>query len=57
VPGHGGPLPQERAQQLLAEDVAYLDALAAQGGDAPLPEGRRSATQKQIHTANLAAVS
>ncbi len=37
VPGHGGPLPQERAAQLLVEDVAYLDALAAHGGDAPLP--------------------
>ena len=61
VPGHGAPLNTAQAQTILAEDVAYLDELRASavaGPDASevtLPEGRRSATQKQIHAANLAA--
>jgi glyoxylase-like metal-dependent hydrolase (beta-lactamase superfamily II) len=56
IPGHGAPLTAERALAILAEDFAYLDALAA-GGEATLPDGRRSATQKQIHERNLASVS
>lgn len=56
VPGHGQPLTGERALQIMAEDLAYLDALVA-GEDATLPEGRRSATQKQIHERNLASLS
>ena len=40
----------------LAEDLAYLDGLAG-GGEVTLPEGRRSATQKQIHERNLATAS
>jgi glyoxylase-like metal-dependent hydrolase (beta-lactamase superfamily II) len=56
IPGHGAPLTSERALAILAEDLAYLDALAT-GGEVTLPEGRRSATQKQIHERNLASVA
>jgi len=55
IPGHGAPLTGERAIELLAQDRAYLGELA-DGGEVTLPEGRRSATQKQIHERNLAAV-
>jgi glyoxylase-like metal-dependent hydrolase (beta-lactamase superfamily II) len=54
VPGHGAPLTGERALAILAEDLSYLDALAA-GGKVTLPDGRRSATQQQIHERNLAS--
>lgn len=53
VPGHGAPLDAERASTILEQDLAYLDALAA-GGHASLPEGRRSAPQKQVHAENQA---
>jgi glyoxylase-like metal-dependent hydrolase (beta-lactamase superfamily II) len=56
IPGHGAPLTAARGLAILAEDVAYLDALAA-GGDVTLPDGRRSATQKQIHERNVAFVA
>ncbi len=56
IPGHGTPLSSQRARTLLGEDIAYLDALAAGGDEIPLPEGRRSATQKRIHAENLAAL-
>ncbi len=57
VPGHGAPLSGEQAAAVLAEDVAYLDALLGGGGaEVALPEGRRSTAQKQIHAANLAAI-
>jgi glyoxylase-like metal-dependent hydrolase (beta-lactamase superfamily II) len=55
VPGHGTPLPRERALTILEEDRAYLDALLA-GREARLPEGRRSSTQQQIHKRNLASL-
>jgi glyoxylase-like metal-dependent hydrolase (beta-lactamase superfamily II) len=54
IPGHGAPLSGERALAILAEDLAYLNALSA-GEDTTLPDGRRSATQKQIHERNVAA--
>ena len=54
VPGHGGPITHERARTLLKEDVAYLEALAQRGLDAPLPPGRRSARQRGIHAENAA---
>jgi glyoxylase-like metal-dependent hydrolase (beta-lactamase superfamily II) len=53
VPGHGRPLPGEEARRILTEDVEYLQALL-DGGAARLPEGRRSARQRQIHDENLA---
>jgi glyoxylase-like metal-dependent hydrolase (beta-lactamase superfamily II) len=48
VPGHGVPISRDEARKLLEEDLAYLEALP----DAPLPPGRRSATQKRIHEEN-----
>jgi glyoxylase-like metal-dependent hydrolase (beta-lactamase superfamily II) len=58
VPGHGAPLNVTQAQEILAQDVAYLDALRGGAGtDVVLPEGRRNAVQKRVHAANLTAVS
>lgn len=54
IPGHGAPLTAERALELLAEDLAYLDALAA-GGAVRLPESRRTPAQKAAHERNLAS--
>jgi glyoxylase-like metal-dependent hydrolase (beta-lactamase superfamily II) len=53
VPGHGGPIERDVALRLLDEDHAYLEALAAGGADAPLPRGRRTATQRRIHAENV----
>ena len=55
IPGHGAPLANERALEILAEDLAYLAGLTA-GADVTLPNGRRSATQKRIHERNLASL-
>jgi len=55
IPGHGAPLSPELAQRILAEDRDYVGALAA-GEDPPLPVGRRSARQRQIHAANRSAL-
>jgi glyoxylase-like metal-dependent hydrolase (beta-lactamase superfamily II) len=52
VPGHGGPIPAVKALEILEEDVAYLEGLRANGADAPLPEGRRTAEQRKIHAEN-----
>jgi glyoxylase-like metal-dependent hydrolase (beta-lactamase superfamily II) len=54
VPGHGGPISGERAQQVLTEDRAYVAALARERDDAALPEGRRTAAQRRLHAANVA---
>jgi glyoxylase-like metal-dependent hydrolase (beta-lactamase superfamily II) len=56
VPGHSRPLSGEEAKRILTEDVEYLQALLT---DAPLtlPEGRRSARQREIHAANLATLT
>jgi glyoxylase-like metal-dependent hydrolase (beta-lactamase superfamily II) len=56
VPGHGRPLPPEEAKQILTQDVEYIQALL-DGGDAKLPEGRRSTRQKQIHAANVSGLT
>jgi glyoxylase-like metal-dependent hydrolase (beta-lactamase superfamily II) len=53
VPGHGGPLTRERALAVFEEDVAYLEALRADGADAPLPASRRSDAQRKIHVENV----
>jgi len=53
VPGHGAPLDGVRAAAILREDRAYLEGLP----DAPLPLARRTGAQKQIHAANVAALS
>jgi glyoxylase-like metal-dependent hydrolase (beta-lactamase superfamily II) len=57
VPGHGGPIEGERALAILREDVAYLEALDAQGADAPLPLARRTGSQRAIHAKNAERVS
>lgn len=57
VPGHGAPVGSERALELLEQDAAYLDALAHEGAHAPLPEGRRTGTQRAIHERNAKRVA
>jgi len=57
VPGHGGPISGERAQRVLDEDRAYLDALTRDRERAPLPEGRRTAAQHRLHDANIAVLT
>jgi hypothetical protein len=56
VPGHGGPISGERAQAVLLEDRAYLDALTHDHDDAALPAGRRDAAQRRIHAENVARI-
>ena len=53
VPGHGGPIDGVRAAAILREDLAYLEALAADGADAPLPLARRTQAQRSIHETNV----
>jgi hypothetical protein len=58
VPGHGAPLNVTQAQEILAQDVAYVDALRrGAGSHLALPEGRRNVAQKRVHAANLASIS
>lgn len=52
VPGHGAPLARDAAARILEQDAAYLAALQAGNGAAHLPEGRRTARQREIHLAN-----
>ena len=52
VAGHGGPIDAVRAAAILREDLAYLDALEADGAAAPLPLARRTGEQQRIHAAN-----
>jgi glyoxylase-like metal-dependent hydrolase (beta-lactamase superfamily II) len=56
VPGHGGPLAADRAMEVLDEDVAYLEALRAEGTGAALPAGRRGEVQRRIHVANATLI-
>jgi glyoxylase-like metal-dependent hydrolase (beta-lactamase superfamily II) len=56
VPGHGRPMDREQALAVLAEDAAYLRALAADGPDAPLPHSRRTGEQRRIHDDNVRQV-
>ncbi len=56
VPGHGPALDGARALAVLAEDLAYLDALERDGAQAQLPPGRRGAAQRRLHAQNLAAL-
>jgi glyoxylase-like metal-dependent hydrolase (beta-lactamase superfamily II) len=57
IPGHGAPVSAQRAQEVLAEDDAYLEGLARDPSEAALPPGRATTTQRQIHVTNLAAVT
>jgi glyoxylase-like metal-dependent hydrolase (beta-lactamase superfamily II) len=52
VPGHGPVLGAERALAILDEDLAYLEALAADGEGARLPAGRGDAHQRRLHAEN-----
>ncbi len=54
VPGHGSPITGERAGEILAEDEAYLDQLAADPSAAEPPGSRPGAAQRGIHQANIA---
>lgn len=52
IPGHGRPQTSDEALGVLNEDVAYLNALRAQGAAAPLPPKRRTSAQRRIHAEN-----
>ncbi len=54
VPGHGAPQGREGALGILDEDLAYLDALERGEPRPPLPAGRDSDRQRQLHAENLA---
>jgi glyoxylase-like metal-dependent hydrolase (beta-lactamase superfamily II) len=55
VPGHGPVLDSPRALEVLEQDGAYLRELRDRGAVAELPRGRRSAAQRELHAANVAA--
>jgi glyoxylase-like metal-dependent hydrolase (beta-lactamase superfamily II) len=57
VPGHGAVQSPARALGILAEDRAYVQALAAKGEAAALPAGRRSAEQRRLHAENVSRLS
>ncbi len=57
VPGHGAPYARERALAVRAEDDAYLAALLDDPAGASLPDGRATATQRQIHDSNVAQLT
>jgi len=57
VPGHGAPIPSSRAEEVLAQDDAYLDGLARDPAGAELPPGRTTRPQRQIHAANVAMLT
>jgi glyoxylase-like metal-dependent hydrolase (beta-lactamase superfamily II) len=56
VPGRGGPVSSGQALATLGEDTAYLEALARDGADAPLPASRRTSAQRRIHADNVARI-
>jgi glyoxylase-like metal-dependent hydrolase (beta-lactamase superfamily II) len=56
VPGHGPVLDSQRALEVLEQDAGYLEQLRERGADAELPRGRRSAAQRELHAANVAAL-
>lgn len=56
VPGHGAPLSRAAALRLVDEDLAYLDTLEQGEERPPLPDGRDTKRQREIHAANLAEV-
>ena len=56
VPGHGAAHRRETALRVLDEDVEYLDALERGGELPPLPAGRDTKAQREIHAENLTRV-
>lgn len=57
IPGHGAPIESDQAQQILAEDDAYLTALESDPQSVRLPPGRSTKPQRRLHEANLRAVA
>jgi glyoxylase-like metal-dependent hydrolase (beta-lactamase superfamily II) len=57
IPGHGAPISAQRAQEVLTEDDAYLERLVGDPSATELPTGRATTTQREIHAANVAAVT
>lgn len=57
IPGHGEPMDRDAALGVLAQDAAYLGALASDGAEAKLPPGRRSDAQRCIHRGNVKRAS
>jgi glyoxylase-like metal-dependent hydrolase (beta-lactamase superfamily II) len=53
IPGHGEPMDNVRASAILREDLAYVEALAASGADAPLPLARRDGGNRKLHEYNV----
>ncbi len=53
VPGHGEPLDSVRAQAILREDVAYVEALMADPASASLPLARRDGGNRKLHEYNV----
>jgi glyoxylase-like metal-dependent hydrolase (beta-lactamase superfamily II) len=56
VPGHGAVHERETALRLLDEDVDYLDALERGEERPPLPAGRDTKPQREIHAENATRV-
>jgi glyoxylase-like metal-dependent hydrolase (beta-lactamase superfamily II) len=56
IPGHGAPMETQQASQILAEDLAYVRALGDDAHATRLPDGRRTARQRQIHADNVGIV-
>jgi glyoxylase-like metal-dependent hydrolase (beta-lactamase superfamily II) len=52
VPGHGAPMPRDRAQRVLEEDLAYLRGLLEHGASAQLPRGAGQPAQERAHAQN-----
>jgi glyoxylase-like metal-dependent hydrolase (beta-lactamase superfamily II) len=57
VPGHGPVLDGARALEILAEDLAYLDALEQDGAGAQLPQSRRRPAHRRQHERNVAKLA
>ena len=53
VPGHGEPMTAERANEILAEDDAYLELLERDPSAAAPPRSRSTPQQRRIHDANV----
>jgi glyoxylase-like metal-dependent hydrolase (beta-lactamase superfamily II) len=56
VPGHGAPQSSAAALRQIDEDLAYLDMLERGDERPPLPDGRDTQRQREIHAENLAQV-
>jgi glyoxylase-like metal-dependent hydrolase (beta-lactamase superfamily II) len=56
VPGHGAPVRSGKAQELLAQDDAYVAQLQSDPDAVTLPPGRSGPPQRRLHEANLEVV-